>query len=86
MSWPIPPVRCTWSAQVQAAMWSHPPGERRPARKPPPAEAAVWPHPSLPLSKAEWPARATASAACPATSGLPETRLRSRTLQWTKPC
>ena len=34
---------------------------------------------------AKWPARASASAACPRTSGLPDTRPRSRSLRWTKP-
>ena len=55
------------------------------AQDPPPPAAAVWPQPLMPLSEGKWPARAGASAACPATCGLPGTRLRRRTLRCREP-
>ena len=60
-------------------------GEHRPAQDPPPAAAAaVLPHAFLPLSEVKWPALGSASAAYPATYGLPETGPRSSTLRWTE--
>ena len=64
----------------QAATWSRPTGERRPAQDPPPAAAAVWPKPSPRLGQAKWTGLASVSAACPATSGFPEIWPSSRTL------
>ena len=52
---------------------------------PPPAAAARWTKSLLLLSAAKWLALVSASAACPATSRLPETGPGSRRLRWTQP-